>query len=227
MFITWEKKIVFNKVLHYFQVRVIVLDKNDVAPTWGSEPSTFEVSEEAPPNTIVTVLKAYDPDTIGTLRYTLVPNPKTDGTEDDNVLQNNVERLFKLDPTTGQLRLAEALDRETKEKYILRVRADDGIQHTDFTLTIVVSFTTQKIHYLGRICTNQKIQESDPWIERICVFRNSIEFVHLEVKQFICLQAEKRFVLSKSESVKFPLIESVICFFTDSSMKKYFSLLNQ
>ena len=34
-------------------------------------------------------------------------------------------------------------------------------------------------------------------------------------------------VLSKSESVKFPLIESVICFFTDSSVNKYFSLLNQ
>ena len=35
------------------------------------------------------------------------------------------------------------------------------------------------------------------------------------------------FVLSKSESVKFSLIESVICLFTDSSVKKYFSLLNQ
>ena len=34
-------------------------------------------------------------------------------------------------------------------------------------------------------------------------------------------------VLSKSESVKFSLIESVICLFTDSSVKKYFSLLNQ
>ena len=33
--------------------------------------------------------------------------------------------------------------------------------------------------------------------------------------------------LSKSESVKFSLIESVICLFTDSSVKKYFSLLNQ
>ena len=33
--------------------------------------------------------------------------------------------------------------------------------------------------------------------------------------------------LSKSESVKFSLIESVICLFTDSSVKKYLSLLNQ
>ena len=34
-------------------------------------------------------------------------------------------------------------------------------------------------------------------------------------------------VLSKSESVKFSLIESVVCLFTDSSVAKYFSLLNQ
>ena len=34
-------------------------------------------------------------------------------------------------------------------------------------------------------------------------------------------------VLSKSESVKFSLIESMICLFTDSSVNKYFSLLNQ
>ena len=33
-------------------------------------------------------------------------------------------------------------------------------------------------------------------------------------------------LLSKSESVKFSLIESVICLLTDPSVKKYFSLLN-
>ena len=34
-------------------------------------------------------------------------------------------------------------------------------------------------------------------------------------------------LLSKSESVKFSLIESVICIFTDSPVKKYMSLLNR
>ena len=34
-------------------------------------------------------------------------------------------------------------------------------------------------------------------------------------------------LISKSNSVKFSLIESVICLFTDSSVKKYFSLSNQ
>ena len=34
-------------------------------------------------------------------------------------------------------------------------------------------------------------------------------------------------LLSKYESVKFSLIKSVICLFTDLPVKKYFSLLNQ
>ena len=38
---------------------------------------------------------------------------------------------------------------------------------------------------------------------------------------------ETDFPLSKYESVKFSLIKSVICLFTDSPVKKYFSLLNQ
>ena len=38
---------------------------------------------------------------------------------------------------------------------------------------------------------------------------------------------KNKIILCKPESVKFSLIESVIYFFTDSSMKKYFSLLNQ
>ena len=35
------------------------------------------------------------------------------------------------------------------------------------------------------------------------------------------------YILSKSESVKSSLIESVICLFTDLSVQKYFSLTNQ
>lgn len=110
------------------------MDKNDVAPTWGSGPWKFDISEEAPPNTLVTTLKADDPDTIGTLTYTLVPNHRSesDGQSVD------VESQFYLDPSTGQLSLAEALDRETKEKYLLKVRADDGLQHRDIVLTIQV-----------------------------------------------------------------------------------------
>lgn len=118
-----------------------VLDKNDVAPTWGPGPWKFKISEEAPPNTVVTILKAYDPDTIGTLTYTLVSPNRPNNPTNDLESKNDIESQFKLHPTTGQLRLAEALDRETREKYVLKVRADDGLQHTDITLTIQVSET--------------------------------------------------------------------------------------
>ncbi|XP_051166129.1 cadherin-related tumor suppressor isoform X1 [Leptopilina boulardi] len=146
------------------KVRVTVLDKNDVAPTWGTEPWKFEVSEEAPPNTIVTVLKAHDPDSIGTLTYTLVSNPKNENTENDNLLQNTP---FKLDPTTGQLRLAEALDRETKDKYVLRARADDGVQHTDITLTIVVTDTNDNAPVFQAMAYSFDVPENMPRGSRV------------------------------------------------------------
>lgn len=121
------------------QVRVTVLDKNDVAPTWGPGPWKFKISEEAPPNTVITVLKAHDPDTIGTLTYTLVPNHHRPGDPRGETADNDgMQGQFKLNPTTGQLSLAEALDRETKEKYVLKVRADDGLQHRDIVLHIQV-----------------------------------------------------------------------------------------
>lgn len=122
-------------------MHVRVLDKNDVAPTWDSGPWKFNISEEAPPNTVITILRAHDPDTIGSLTYILVPNhhpglnDRPESVDDDY----GTESQFKLNPTTGQLSLAEALDRETKEKYLLKVRADDGRQHRDIVLTVQVS----------------------------------------------------------------------------------------
>lgn len=121
-----------------------VLDKNDVAPTWGTGPWKFQISEEAPLNTVVTILKAHDPDTIGTLTYTLVPNHPANGDRNESATDDSddgVQSQFKLYPNTGQLRLAETLDRETKEKYVLKVRADDGLQHRDIALHIQVRDT--------------------------------------------------------------------------------------
>ena len=49
----------------------------------------------------------------------------------------------------------------------------------------------------------------------------------LERKFYLFSTQTCRNLLSKSESVKFSLIESVVCVSTDSSVKKYFSLPNQ
>ena len=55
----------------------------------------------------------------------------------------------------------------------------------------------------------------------------SFKGLHLILKD-ICIQFFNNYsLLSKSESVKFSLIESVIYLFTDPSVQKYFSLTNQ
>ena len=51
------------------------------------------------------------------------------------------------------------------------------------------------------------------------IFNDVLNIAYLTLKNF---NTEKNAILSKSESVKFSLIESVICLFTDSSVNKYF-----
>jgi hypothetical protein len=73
---------------------------------------------------MVATLRATDPDTLGHLTYSLVSGD---------------EGHFQLDMAdTGVLRLREALDREARDTYRLQVRASDGVQHTDTTVTIKV-----------------------------------------------------------------------------------------
>lgn len=102
---------------------VTVLDKNDSPPSFGDSPLRFTVSEDMLAGRRIAVLMATDPDTPGTLTYSIVGG-------DDN--------KFTLDAATGHLSLQDTLDRETKSEYDLTVRADDGVQHTDTTVYIEV-----------------------------------------------------------------------------------------
>ncbi|XP_063865139.1 LOW QUALITY PROTEIN: cadherin-related tumor suppressor-like [Scylla paramamosain] len=108
------------------QVMVTVLDKNDSPPSFGDSPLRFTVSEDMLAGRRIAVLMATDPDTPGTLTYSIVGG-------DDN--------KFTLDAATGHLSLQDTLDRETKSEYDLTVRADDGVQHTDTTVYIEVTDT--------------------------------------------------------------------------------------
>ncbi|CAH2013572.1 unnamed protein product [Acanthoscelides obtectus] len=103
------------------KVRITVLDKNDSPPSFPA-PLRFQVSEELPAGQPVATLKASDPDTIGSLEYSL-----TNGSEH-----------FSLDATTGVLKLKETLDREQRDEYQLAVRCSDGVQYTDAVVTIEV-----------------------------------------------------------------------------------------
>lgn len=107
-----------------FQVRIQVLDKNDSPPAWPSnKPTTITVSENAHVGQQIAVLKATDPDTIGSISYSIV--------------QGNDDK-FEVEPSTGVLRIVDTLDREKQEEWRLVVRASDGAQHTDGNVVVMV-----------------------------------------------------------------------------------------
>uniref|UniRef100_A0A6P7GGN4 Cadherin-related tumor suppressor n=1 Tax=Diabrotica virgifera virgifera TaxID=50390 RepID=A0A6P7GGN4_DIAVI len=107
-------------------VQITVLDKNDSPPSFKDAPLHFSVSEDLGPGQSIATIKAEDPDTIGSLDYSLLKG-------DDG--------KFSLDKTTGVLRLIDSLDRETKDVYKLLVRCSDGNQFTDTVVSIEVTDT--------------------------------------------------------------------------------------
>ncbi|XP_037957800.1 cadherin-related tumor suppressor [Teleopsis dalmanni] len=108
------------------RVKVVVLDRNDSPPVFRDTPLSFNVSEDLGAGHNIATIRATDPDTLGTLTYILVSG-------DDG--------KFLLEPETGKLRLKDALDRETKDKYKLQIRVSDGVQYTDTIATIEVTDT--------------------------------------------------------------------------------------
>lgn len=101
-----------------------VLDRNDSPPVFRDTPILFTVSEDLGPGHRVGTIKATDPDTIGTLTYSLI-----DG--DD--------KKFQLDTKSGILKLIDTLDRETKDLYELLVRVSDGVQESEAKVSVQVS----------------------------------------------------------------------------------------
>lgn len=100
------------------------MDKNDSPPIFRDTPLTYSVSEDLGAGHTVAIIRTTDPDTLGTLTYTLI---------------NGDDGKFLIEPDTGKLRLKDALDRETKDVYHLLIRVTDGVQHTETTITIEVS----------------------------------------------------------------------------------------
>lgn len=110
--------------LFHFQLKVMILDKNDSPPVFRDLPLSFNVSEDLTAGHLIATIRASDPDTLGTLTFSLMGG--------DN-------GKFLLEPETGKLRLKDALDRELKDNYKLRVRVSDGVQHTETVVEIEVS----------------------------------------------------------------------------------------
>ncbi|XP_042318164.1 protocadherin alpha-C2 [Sceloporus undulatus] len=94
-----------------------VLDANDNPPAFERATYAATLSEEAPPGTLVAAVKAWDPDEgpNGALRYSL-----------GRYASEEVRRLFRVDPDSGEVRLNASLDREEAANYELYLQATDG-----------------------------------------------------------------------------------------------------
>lgn len=103
-----------------------VMDKNDSPPKFYELPSAIDVSEDLGAGHAIATIRAIDPDTIGSLSFSLV-----DG---------DVDNKFDLERDTGVLRLRDTLDRESKDVYRLTMRVSDGVQSTDAIVNIQVCF---------------------------------------------------------------------------------------
>lgn len=122
---TYDHLFKFFFFFSQFQVKVNVLDKNDSPPTFRDLPLMFTVSEDLGVGQSVATICATDPDTIGTLEYSLISG-------DDG--------KFILEKSSGILKLRDTLDREVKDTYKLIIRVADGIQSTEEIATLQVKY---------------------------------------------------------------------------------------
>lgn len=108
----------------------MILDKNDSPPEFKNIPAAYMASEDLAPGQLIVTITAEDPDTIGTITYSI---------------QSEEPTPFLLDSHTGALTLKDPLDRETVSEYQIVIRADDGVQYTDVTVVVQVSFCSTRV----------------------------------------------------------------------------------
>ncbi|XP_074958391.1 protocadherin gamma-C5-like isoform X2 [Phalacrocorax aristotelis] len=99
------------------QITVLVLDVNDNAPTFDRTTYKVQVPENMPVGALLLQLNASDPDE--------GPNGETQYSFGVHT-SDSVQRLFTLDPHSGEVRVSGALDFEESPSYEIYVRAHDG-----------------------------------------------------------------------------------------------------
>ncbi|XP_059146713.1 cadherin-23-like isoform X2 [Physella acuta] len=115
--------------VHTINVDVVVNveDVDDGPPVFEQDLYHLNVSEATPISTVLVTVKANDPDTPtsrnGMVRYSFVSS----------------DPRFRIDPKSGNISLAEMLDRETVATYTLIVRAADALNSTNSTVFISVT----------------------------------------------------------------------------------------
>lgn len=119
-----------NSLIVCLQVEIVILDKNDSPPEFKNIPQAYFASEDLAPGQLIATIQAEDPDTIGTITYSI---------------QTEEPTPFSLDSLNGQLTLKEPLDRENISEYQVIIRADDGMQFTDVEINVQVSYIPKTI----------------------------------------------------------------------------------
>uniref|UniRef100_A0A2K5R701 Protocadherin-16 n=1 Tax=Cebus imitator TaxID=2715852 RepID=A0A2K5R701_CEBIM len=114
-------------------VTVIVLDANDHAPAFPVPAYSVEVPEDVPAGTLLLQLQAHDPDagTNGHVTY---------------YLGAGTAGAFLLEPSSGELRTAAALDREQCPSYTFSVSAVDGAAAGPLSTTVSVTITVRDVN---------------------------------------------------------------------------------
>uniref|UniRef100_A0A2A4JWE1 Uncharacterized protein n=1 Tax=Heliothis virescens TaxID=7102 RepID=A0A2A4JWE1_HELVI len=99
--------------------RLHVLDVNEHAPSFHSQPYVVHVAENTPPHSSLVQLMADDPDagTNGEVRYSLAPDGE--GVE-------AASALFAVDPYTGWVSTLAPLDREARAEHRVALLASDA-----------------------------------------------------------------------------------------------------
>lgn len=114
-------------------VTVTVLDANDHAPAFPVPAYSVEVPEDAPAGTLLLQLQAHDPDDGDNGRVMYYLGAGTAG-------------AFLLEPTSGELRTATALDREHCASYAFSVNAVDGAAAGPLSTTVPITITVRDVN---------------------------------------------------------------------------------
>ncbi|XP_060602144.1 cadherin-23-like isoform X2 [Ruditapes philippinarum] len=125
-------------------VAVAVTNYNDNAPSYGATTSsTSTLTEDTVSDTAVVTVAATDAD------------HGHDGDVTYSITSGNTDGLFAVNPSTGDVTLVGALDRETTQTYTLTIKATDGgtnpsARTADYTLTVQVN----DVNDVTPICTS-------------------------------------------------------------------------
>ncbi|KAM6923456.1 uncharacterized protein FYW49_005899 [Xenentodon cancila] len=108
-------------------IHVTVLDANDNAPVFSQDVYKATVPENSPPETTVISIAATDAD----------EGLNGDVTYDFGQVSDNDENVFSINPKTGEIQIAGAIDFEDKSSFEMIVEAKDGLGLTSYAKVII------------------------------------------------------------------------------------------